>query len=220
MEAIKRMVLKIVVAVIVVFGVNFARDMINEATMGPKIEELSGVWHCMEDGQEDVQDLLELADFYEEEIALMGDLSMNFVKLVEFREDRSYRFSYDVEKTKEQVYKLYADAMDDLYEGRAALTGLYGDGIATATKEEFQNFYAELYSMGSYEELLTMFTDNAYQYDKLGEDYETGTYTIEGDDIMCTITGTTQAEALGYKIEGVNLTLTYVDLVEYYTRAN
>lgn len=220
METIKRMIIKIVVAVIVVFGVNFARDMINEATMGPKIEELSGIWHCMEDGQEDVQDLLELADFYEEEIALMGDLSMTFVKVVEFREDRSYRFSYDVEKTKEQVYKLYADAMEDLYEGRAALTGLYGEEIAGASREEFLQSYAELYSMSSYEELLTMFTDNAYHYDKLGEDFETGTYTIEGDDIMCTITGTTEAESLGYRIEGENLTLTYADLVEYYTRAN
>ena len=220
MKGFGRFVIKLMVAVLVVFGVNFARDMINEATMGPKIEELSGIWHCMEDGQDEVVPLLELADFYEEEIALVGDLSMSFVKVVEFTQDRTYRFSYDVDKTKEQVYHLYSAAMDAIYEGRAELTELYGEAITTATQAEFQLFYAQLYGMTTYEELLTSFVDNAYDYDKLGEDFETGTYTIDGNDIMCTITGETQAEALGYKIEGENLTLTYSNLVEYYTRAN
>lgn len=220
MKGFGRMIIKLVVAVIVVFGVNLARDMINEATMGSKIDELAGVWHCMEDGQEEVTPLLELVDFYEEEIALVGELSMNFVKEVEFTQERTYRFSYDVDKTKAQVRAMYSAAMDALYENRASLTGLYGEEIAGASKEDFLQFYAELYGMESYDALLTSFTDNAYDYDKLGEDYETGTYTIEGDDIMCTITGESQAESLGYKIEGDNLTLTYADMVENHTRAN
>ena len=215
------LVLGVLIALGVRYGVSYAGDFIDGLGMDKKIDALAGVWHCMEDGQEDVQDLLDLVDLYEEEKALVrSDLTFQFVKIVEFTQAQTYRFSYDVELTKQQVRDMYETAIEDLFENRAALTEVYGEELAGYTREQFRQFYAELYSMASYDELLDTFADNAYDYDKLGEDFETGTYTIKGDDIMCTITGQSQAEALGYDLEGGNLTLTYTNLVEYYTRAN
>lgn len=214
-------ILGVVLGLLIALGVRYAGDFIDTLGMDKKIDALAGVWHCMEDGQEDVQDLLDLVDLYEEEKALVReDLTFQFVKLVEFTQDRTYRFSYDVELTKRQVRDMYEAVIEDLFENRAALVELYGVEIAGYTREQFRQFYAELYSMASYDELLDTFADNAYDYDKLGGDFETGTYTISGDDIMCTITGESQAEALGYDLEGGELTLTYTNLVEHYTRAS
>ena len=57
-----------------------------------------------------------------------------------------------------------------------------------------------------------------YDYDSLSGKLETGTYYIDGNDIMCTITGQTMAESLGYKVDGNTLTLIYADGTEVYTR--
>ena len=214
-------ILGVVLGLLIVLGVRYAGDFIDTLGMDKKIDALAGVWHCMEDGQEDVQDLLDLVDLYEEEKALVReDLTFQFVKVVEFTQDKTYRFSYDVELTKRQVRDMYETVIEDLFENRAALVELYGVEIAGYTREQFRQFYTELYSMASYDELLDTFADNAYDYDKLGEDLETGTYTIKGDDIMCKITGHAEAEALGYDLDGDSLTLTYTNLVEYYTRAS
>ena len=218
MKRFGRKMLGLVLGVIIALGVRYAGDFIDTLGMDKKIDALAGIWYCMEDGQDDVASLLDLADFYEEEKALVGELSMNYVKIVEFTQSRTYRFSYDVDRTKAQVRSLYATAIENLYANRASLADVYGEEAADYTWEQFQQYYAQLYSKESYDVLLDTFTDNAYDYDKLGEDFETGTYTIKGDNIMCTITGESQAEALGYKIEGENLTLTYTNLVEHYTR--
>ena len=220
MNRFTRKLLGTILGVAIVLAVRYGGDLIAEATMGPKIEELSGVWHCMEDNSYDAQDLLEIADFYEEELAVIGENPLNLVKLVEFRQDRTYRFSYDVDASKEQVRQFYAAALDDLYENRADLAEVYGDEVVVLTRDEFMQTYAEFYGMANYDALLDAFTDNAYRYDRLGEDTETGTYTIKGSDIMCTITGQDRAESLGYTLEGDNLSLIYSNDTEYYTRAN
>lgn len=86
------------------------------------------------------------------------------------------------------------------------------------TKEEFLGFYAEIYAAADGDAVLDLFVDNAYE--ALAEDWETGTYTIRLNQIMCTITGGTGAEALKYSIDGDTLVLTYVNAVETYTRSN
>jgi hypothetical protein len=220
MKRLGSKILGAILGILVVLAVRYVGDFIDTLGMDKKIDALAGVWYCMEDGQDQVADLMDLADFYEEEVAAIGEVSLEFVKIAEFRQDRTYRFSYDAQKSKANVRAMYETAVKNLYENRASLTALYGEEILDYSWEEFAQAYAEMYTMESMDALLDAFADNAYDYDKLGEDFETGTYTIKGDDIMCTITGEYVEEALGYKIDGQNLTLTYTNLVEYYTRAN
>lgn len=216
----KKTILRTVLVIVIVALIAGVRTFFTENAMNDKIDQLAGVYTTLEDNTDGVQDLLSLVDLAQEELALTSGVELKLVKLVEFTQNRDYRFSYDAEQSKQQVRAMYADALDAIYQGRATLTALYGDEIATATQEEFQQFYAELYSLTSYDELLDALADNAFDYDALSEDYETGTYTIEGKKILCTITGESEAEYLEYKLDGDTLTLTYSDMVETYTRAN
>lgn len=216
----KKTILRTVLVIVIVALIAGVRTFFTENAMNDKIDQLAGVYTTLEDNTDGVQDLLSLVDLAQEELALTSGVELKLVKLVEFTQNRDYRFSYDAEQSKQQVRAMYADALDAIYQGRTTLTALYGDEIATATQEEFQQFYAELYRLTSYDELLDALADNAFDYDALSEDYETGTYTIEGKKILCTITGESEAEYLEYKLDGDTLTLTYSDMVETYTRAN
>lgn len=216
----KKTILRTLLVIVIAALIAGVRTFFTENAMNDKIDQLAGVYTTLEDNTDGVQDLLSLVDLSQEELALTGGVELKLVKLVEFTQDRNYRFGYDAEQSKQQVRAMYADALDAIYQGRATLTALYGDEITTATQEEFQQFYAELYSLTSYDELLDALADNAFDYDALSEDYETGTYTIEGKKILCTITGESEAEYLEYKLDGDTLTLTYSDMVETYTRAN
>lgn len=216
----KKTILRTVLVIVIVALIAGVRTFFTENAMNDKIDQLAGVYTTLEDNTDSVSDLLSLVDLSQEELALTGGVELKLVKLVEFTQNRDYRFSYDAEQSRQQVRAMYADALDAIYQGCATLTALYGDEIATATQEEFQQFYAELYGLTSYDELLDALADNAFDYDALSEDYETGTYTIEGKKILCTITGESEAEYLEYKLDGNTLTLTYSDMVETYTRAD
>lgn len=186
-----------------------------------KIEALSSVWKTtVDDSKDTAESLLEAIDAYPEEVALADLYSLESVKVVEFTTDRTYRFAYDVEGTRECVKDFFESYFDALYEGRSTLNAAYETTFDDMTKTDFQQFYADLYECASYREMIEKMADNAYDYEDLAEDWETGTYTLKGKKIMCTITGEVMAEALGYAIEGNTLTLTYSDGVEVYTKAN
>ncbi len=189
-------------------------------SMEERIANLSSVWTTVtNETEEDARAVLESMELYEEEIALVDLTTLKCVKLVEFRTDKTYRFSYDVEATKDLLRQYFETMFDSLYEGRTALNAVYETEFDNLTKEEFLDFYAALYGAESGTEIVDLFVDSAYSYDKMGADWETGTYTLKFNQIMCTIDGKTEAEALGYAIEADTLTLTYVDAVETYTRS-
>ena len=151
----------------------------------------------------------------------MADLTtLTYKQNVVFTAEKTYHFVYDVEGTIACVREFFVETFAALYEGRATLNEVYGQEFDQMTEAEFQQFYADLYSAENFETLMDQMAEGAYNYEKMAEPWETGTYSIKGDDIMCTITGETQAEALGYSIENDELTLTYSDAVEVYTRAN
>ncbi len=185
-----------------------------------KIAALSGTWTMdADDTEEEAREMLESMDLYEEEIALIDLTTLKYVQLVEFTTDKTYRFSFDADATRECVRTFYEAAFDALYEGRATLNEVYGTEFDALTKEEFLDVYATIYAIDESTSIIDFFVEKAYDYDKLAEDWETGTYTIKFNQIMCTITGETQAEALKYSIDGDTLVLTYVDAVETYTRS-
>ena len=189
----------------------------NEARM----EELAGTWTMRDDDtEEQARSLLEYLEFYEEELALVDLTSLDDVMLVEFDTQGNYRFAWDVEGIKLCLVEFYDQAFVSMYEGRTSLNEVYGTSFDEMTEAEFRLFYAQLYSYESYEDMLNEFVEYSYDYDSLAEDLETGTFTVKGSKIMCTVAGESEAEALGYKIEGDTLTLTFADGVQVYTRAN
>lgn len=187
-----------------------------------KMQALSGTWYkVVEDTEEQARALLDNIDLYEEEIALVDLTSLSYVKIVEFDMENNYRFAYDVEGCKEYVRTFYVGCFDSIFEGRAVLNEAYSDfglDFSAMSKEELQQFYADLYEYADFNALIDAFVDNAYDYESLAEDIETGTYTIRGNKINCTVTGETEEEYMIYSIENDVLTLTYADDVEVYTR--
>lgn len=183
-----------------------------------KLQELAGTWMMdAQDSEETARELLEYIDAYEEEIALADLTSLRFVAGVEFTLEGEYRFFYDKIATYNYVKDFYEGYFDALYEGRTTLNAAYGVEFDAMTKEEFQQFYAELYNMPDYPSLLVALTDSAYDYDALGEDYETGTFKIAGSRLLCT-TGETTAEYLPFVLEGNTLTLEFSDGDQVYTK--
>lgn len=213
MKRMKKIVLLVVAAMMLLWM----------AGCGPseeeKIKELVGIWRMtVEDTEEQARILLENIDLYEEEIALADLTSLDYVQLVEFTKENTYRFAYDVEGTRACVREFYQEVFADLYEGRVSLNETYGYEFDDFTEEEFYQFYAEMYEMADYTALIEYITGIAYDYEGLGEAWETGTYSIDGEMISCMIDGQTKEETLGYAIDGYQLTLTYVDGTEVYTR--
>lgn len=185
-----------------------------------KMEDLNGTWVTVkEDTEEEAMGLLENIEAYEEEIALADLNSLEYVKVVGF-DDGDYYFGYDVEGTMACVRDFYDRYFEALYEGRTTLNEAYGTTFDDMSESEFRQFYAELYGYVDYIEMLDHFAEIAYDYEGLEEPYETGVFEIDGDDLMCTITGEYEAEALGVELEEGTLTLIFADATEVYTRAD
>ena len=207
-----------VLAVLIIYGVQAIFDLV---VVPRQIEKLTGTYVTnLQYEAENVEDLLADYDFYPEEIALADLDSLTMPKYVQFREDKTYKFSYDAEAFKRNVEALFRQSFDAMYDGRDQLSDLYGIDLVSMTKAEFQAFYAELYSQDSFDTLVRVLTEDAFDYSVFASDTETGTFTIKEDKIMCTITGHTTAESLGYKLDENSLTLTYSNDTEIYTRCN
>lgn len=185
-----------------------------------KIEKLAGNWYItIDDTPEEAQALLESLDFFEEEIALVDLHALQYAQVVKFNVDKTYSFALDAEGTKECVREFMQKAFEDMYADRTSLNALYEQDFGSMSEEEFGAFYAYLYEVEDLDTLLDRVANEGYDYDTLCEPWETGTYSIEGNRILCTITGEITEEYLGYKIEEGTLTLTYKDGVEVYSRS-
>lgn len=181
-----------------------------------KMAALSGTWIMIEqDSMEQADVLLKNIDLYEQELALADNSSLRYAWIYEFDTEGNFRQADDIEATKQLVREFYNGVFDDLYEGRASLASLYEQDLSNMTKEEMQQFYAELYGYETYEALLDRFVNAAYKYDEW-TDYRNGTYTIKGN--ILDIQDGSEAYTLKYEINGDTLTITYSDAVEVYTR--
>ena len=166
------------------------------------------------------RELLEAIDAYEDEIAAADLYSLKYVKTVTFTEDKTYRFAFDTQSTISYVRDFLDGYFHALYPIRTNLNDDYGMDFTNMSEYDFLAFYADLYGYTYYEEMLDDLAAGIYKYDNLEDQMrETGTYTIEGKTIMCTITGSSKAEGMEYKIDGNTLTLTYVNATEVYTKA-
>ena len=70
------------------------------SVFGLSREDVLGTWKTVKaDTREEAMALLENIDAYDEEIALADVDSLEYVKIVEFHDDGTYCFRYDVEGT-------------------------------------------------------------------------------------------------------------------------
>lgn len=186
-----------------------------------RMAELAGTWTMRsDDTAEQAQSLLETVEFYEEEIALVDLNSLDDVMCVTFDTEGNYSFAWDVAGIRQCLKEFYQGAFDALFEGRTSLNEVYDYDFSATTKEEFFQIYADMYGFADINALVDAFVESSYDYESLGEPLETGTFTIKGSDLMCTITGETEAESLGYIIDEDTLTLIYANGREVYTRSN
>lgn len=183
-----------------------------------KYAALSGTWIMYEqDSEEQVMVLLESIDLYEEEIALVDMNSLRYAWTFEFDTAGNIRQCQPVEENKALVREFYTGMFDDFFENRASLDGVYETELSAMSREEFEQFYAELYTFSSFEELMDQLVENAYYYDEW-EDLRRGTFTFKGNNIVVNDTVENDTYNIGYKIEGNTLTLSYIDGVEVYTK--
>lgn len=211
-------ILAFVLTVILAVGMLAACESTEE-----KYAALAGTWIMYEqDSEEQAMILLENIDLYEEEIALADTGSLRYAWTFEFDTAGNIRQAQPVEENKALVREFYVGVFDALYEGRATLDELYEGDLSAMSQEEFEQFYAGLYSFETFEELMDQFVENAYKYDEW-EDLRKGTFTFESNrlsivDSVVDENGLPQSYSIIYKLEGDTLTLTYSDGVEVYTR--
>lgn len=207
-----------VLAFAIIYGVQAVFDLI---VIPRQIEKLAGTYVTEKQFEAaDVEDLLTDFDFYPEEIALVDLEGLTLPKYVRFQEDKCYTFYYDTDAFKANVEEMFRGAFADMYAGRAQIGDLYDLDMAAMTEAEFQTFYAELYSQASFDALIYTLTEDAFDYSVIAADAETGTFTIKEDKILCTITGASLEEAMGYKLDGSTLTLAFSNMDEVYTLVN
>ena len=182
-------------------------------------EDVLGSWATVKpDTQEEAMGLLENIEAYEEEIALADLDCLEYVKVVEFHEDGTYCFRYDIEGTKACVREYYDTYFNALFEGRATLEAAYEEDFVSMSQAEFRQFFAGIYGYTDYIEMLDTFAEIAYDYEALEDPTETGTYDVDGDQILTVIAGEYVEESMGASVEDGVLTLTYSDGVEVYTK--
>lgn len=190
---------------------------------GLKMEDVVGVWETtLPDTEVQAEALLLNVEAYEEEIALADLTSLEYVKVAEFREDELYEFRVDAEGTKVCVRSFFEGYFDALYQGRTTLNEAYGTTFDEMTEEEFKQFYVDLYGCESFDAMLDIFTENAYDYVALEEPLDKGIFSLKGDRIDCVSLGDGESGDIEVVISGDNgehMMLTYSDGVENYDRA-
>lgn len=203
----------------IILALTLALVLLTGCGGGVTAEDLAGEWTMtVTSTEDDVIYLMDSMDLYEEERAFVDMSSMNDVLIATFGADGSYSFVYEVEANKACVRAFYEGVITALFDNRAELTALYGEEVADMTREEFDQFYAEVYGMTDMATLVDELVEYAYDYEALAEPIEVGTFKIVGSNLMCTIEGETEVGSIGFKLDGDTLTLTYSDGEEVYTR--
>lgn len=182
--------------------------------------KIVGTWVCRkQDAAETKESLLDAIDLYDEEKALIT-APLYTAKVVCFNEDGSYYFTEDPAAVKAYVRDFYEQMFQQLYNGRANLANTYaeyGTDLSQLGEDEFYQFYAELYTYATFEELLDGLAENVYDYDNF-EPYERGTYTVGSKKINFDATSDEDDGVAEYKVDGDTLTITYSDGSETYTK--
>lgn len=183
-----------------------------------KIQALEGTWVASDPLSADtVREMLLAMVFYEEEIQLVDLNSLYDSYYVEFTSGRTYALGHDAQGFKSNVYAFFSQAFRNLYENRTALNETYGMSFDGMSEAEFQQFYADLYEKGSFSQMLTEFTEGAFQYDQLGV-YDSGMFDISGNIIDFKTSSAGEVGQCTYELRGNTLTIYFKDSTSVFTK--
>ena len=180
---------------------------------------LYGTWehHGYYDGDA-IMEVFVHMDLYEEEIALMDPAGIGYVETITFRPDGTYTISCDTAASTALAEEYYRNAMEAFYENRETLGNCYGVSFSIMTRENFFQFYSQLYGVEDYEALIDMFTETTVDPEYLSEGEENGTYRVTPRRIYCTIEGEEEAQYVPYTLEDGALTLGFYQWELTYSR--
>lgn len=183
-----------------------------------RMEALCGVWEMdVPIPRENARTVLENNDFYTEEITLADLGSLYYTQTVSFQEDGTYRFSVDVEASKEHTAAFFRGLFEDLFANRRLLNEVYGEAFEDMNEAQFQQFYADIYEMGDFETLISQLAENSLNFESL-EEIETGEFKVKNGKIDFVTSSIDEEGVAEYAIDGDTLTITYIDGEEQYTR--
>ncbi|MBQ0058439.1 MAG: hypothetical protein KBS83_00550 [Lachnospiraceae bacterium] len=190
-------------------------------------EQLVGEWERQTvTSAEEMCQILEKLDFYEEELEICKDLDSDDRLTWTFNEDGTYVNALDPDYYRSSYRDYWERVINALYENRAIIADVYAaPELADASFEDFSAFYA-----GLYDDTYTDFVDFATDWttsDYTDEDAirEAGTYTIDKDKVS--LTATQKAEdndtddgyiTVSFSDDGNTLTITYSDGDEVLTK--
>lgn len=186
-----------------------------------KQEDITGKWVGIGTNKQAVATkLLDQISLYTEERDFVDLNSLQYIKCVKFTKDGKYTFSWPAEENKPCVRDFYEGIMDALYRNRVNLNELYGTSFDDMTRDEFNQFYADMYGFADYESMINSFVENAYDYEQMAVTKEKGTYKIDGPVLVCTVEGSEEGVVLGCEVAGDTLKLIYAGSEEVYTRTD
>lgn len=181
-----------------------------------RLEALDGTWYTVRKADIDtVAEVLQKIDLYEQELALLEDMDLQYCQTVEFREDMHYAFSCDIAASKPFFRVFFQEVFQQLFEQRAALSKLYWADFEGMSQDAFYDFYAQLYMQEDFDALLDYFTGKLMVAES--QIMEEGTFSFQSDTLLCTPTQG-QAYKIPYQLdESGNLLLIYSNGNELYT---
>lgn len=142
-----------------------------------KYAQIQGTWLSEQHMDENTKlQILENIVCCEEGIAVCSDIPLSYYDAFDFKMDRTYQMYCDAIRTKAQIQEYCENVIDTLYRERSSLVSIFGDGVQEMNDSEFFEAYASLYNLQSKDELVTFFVEALYDYDKMAETVEEGTY--------------------------------------------
>ena len=175
--------------------------------------EHSGFYDC-----EAITELFVYMDFYEEEMALMDLAAVPYVETVTFREDGTYTLACDTERSTALAEEYFRNILETFYENRKSLEQCYGVSFGSMDRENFFRFYADMYGVADYEELVAMFTESTVDPEYLADFEENGTYRVTARRVYWVMEGERKSAYVEYSLEDDILTLNFYNGEKAYTR--
>jgi len=182
-----------------------------------RLEALTGSWYTVRSvDAETIESVLLQIDLYEPELALIKEPTLSYCQKAEFRADQTYTFSCDAAASQPFFRSFFLDVFQQLFEGRDALSELYGQDFQSMSQDAFFSYYAQLYMQEDFEALLDYLTADAVL---IGDELmESGSFTLRSEELICTDEAG-KVKAIRYLTEESGaLVLTYHNGSERYTR--